>query len=227
MTLSLGSAGPGGAPGGQAGRWRMVPEVAAQLQGAGRGEPGGPEGGGGPGWAGGRRGGGPGGGAGGMGPPPDPGGAGSGGRGYALVSRIDQQAADGAIPGLDGLQLRDPHLGDRLHAAAHAAAVLHAASLHQLLYQRLHIDVEPLGGAEVRVAARVVEDDLTDALLHQLVVGGPHQGVVPDADQVLQDGEEVGLGRGVHHQVLHQLETLIHIVQLQPNIVEPLKTYQH
>ena len=135
-------------------------------------------------------------------------------------------------PRLDGLlQLRDPHLGldqlglgllalgdgglqPRLHTAARAAAVLHAASLHQLLYQRLHVDVEPFGGAEVRVAARVVEDDLTDALLDQLVVGGPHQGVVPDADQVLQDGEEVGLGRGVHHQVLHQLGTLIRIVRL-------------
>ena len=50
-------------------------------------------------------------------------------------------------------------------------------------------------------------------------------GVVPDADQVLEDGEEVGLGRGVHHQVLHQLETLIHIIQLQPNIVEPLSKF--
>ena len=112
-----------------------------------------------------------------------------------------------------------------LHAATNAASVLHPASLHQLLYQRLHVDVEPLCGPEVGVTARLVEDDLTDALLDQLAVGGPHQGVVPDADQVLQDGEEVGLGRGVHHQVLHQLETLIHIVQLQPNIVESLSKF--
>ena len=44
---------------------------------------------------------------------------------------------------------------------------------------------------------------------------------VPDADKVLQDGEEVRLGRGVHHQVLHQLKTLVDIVQLQSDIVKP------
>ena len=67
-----------------------------------------------------------------------------------------------------------------------------------------------------------MEDDLTDALLHQLVVGRPHQGVVPDTDQMLEDGEKVGLGRGVHHQIFNQLETFIDIVQLQSDVVEPL-----
>ena len=122
---------------------------------------------------------------------------------------------DRAAPGLDRLlQLRYPHLGlDQLSlgllplgdgslkagldAASHAAAVLHPASLHQLLYKRLHVDVEPL-----------VEDDLTDALLYQLVVCRPDQVVIPDADELLEDREEVGLALGVHHQV-HLLTKMI------------------
>ena len=146
---------------------------------------------------------------------------------------------DGASPRLDGLlQLGYPHLSlhqlglrllplcygglePSLDAAPHAAPVLHSASLHQLLYQRLHVDVEPLGGSKVRVAAGLVEDDLTDALLHQLVVGRPNQGIVPDADQMLEDREEVGLALGVHHQVLHQLKTLIDVIQLETDVIKP------
>lgn len=66
---------------------------------------------------------------------------------------------------------------------------------------------------------------MTDALLDQLVVGRPHQGVVPDTDEVLEDGEEVGLGRSVHHKIFDQLETFVNIVQLQPNVVEPLSKF--
>ena len=44
---------------------------------------------------------------------------------------------------------------------------------------------------------------------------------VPYADKVLQDRKEVRLGRGVHHQVLHQLKALVYIVQLQSDIVKP------
>ena len=44
---------------------------------------------------------------------------------------------------------------------------------------------------------------------------------VPDADKVLQHGEEVRLSRRVHHQVLHQLKALIHIIQLQSDVVKP------
>ena len=65
-----------------------------------------------------------------------------------------------------------------------------------------------------------MEDNLTDALLHQLVVGWPHQGVVPDADQMLEDGEEVGLALGVHHEVLHQLKTLVDVIQLETDVIK-------
>ena len=146
---------------------------------------------------------------------------------------------DGASPRLDGLlqlgyphlslhqlglrllPLRDSGLEAGLDAATHAAPILHPASLHQLLYQWLHVDVEPLGGSEVRVAAGFVEDNLTDALFNQLIVGGSHQGVVPDADQVLEDREEVGLALGVHHKVLHQLKTLIDVIQLETDVIKP------
>ena len=66
---------------------------------------------------------------------------------------------------------------------------------------------------------------MTDTLLHQLVVGRPHHGVVPDADEVLQDGEEVRLGRGVHHEIFNQLETFVDIVQLKSNVVESLSKF--
>ena len=44
---------------------------------------------------------------------------------------------------------------------------------------------------------------------------------VPDADKVLQDREEVRLGRGVHYQLRHQLKALVDIDQLQSDIVKP------
>ena len=75
---------------------------------------------------------------------------------------------------------------------AHAAVattttpVLHPAPPHQLLNQRLHVDVEPLGGPKVRVAARLVQDNLGDALLYQLVVGGSRLRVIAYAHQMLQ-----------------------------------------
>ena len=119
------------------------------------------------------------------------------------------------------MPLGDGGLETGLDAATHASPVLHPASLHELLYQRLHVYVEPLGGSEVGVAAGLVEDNLTDALLHQLVVGRPHEGVVPDADQMLEDREEVGLALGVHHQVLYQLKTLIDVIQLETDVIKP------
>jgi hypothetical protein len=72
------------------------------------------------------------------------------------------------------------------HAAVGAGAVLHAPALHQLLNERLHVNVESLGGAKVRVAARLVQHNLRDALLDELVVGGPRLGIVAYADKVLQ-----------------------------------------
>ena len=45
--------------------------------------------------------------------------------------------------------------------------------------------------------------------------------VLPDDQQMLHDGEQVGLGRGVGHRVPHQGEHLLHVVQLHPNVVEP------
>ena len=44
---------------------------------------------------------------------------------------------------------------------------------------------------------------------------------VPYTDKVLQDREEVRLGRGVHYQLRHQLKALVDIDQLQSDIVKP------
>ena len=45
--------------------------------------------------------------------------------------------------------------------------------------------------------------------------------VLPDDQQMLHDGEQEGLGRGVGHRVPHQGEHLLHVVQLHPNVVKP------
>ena len=53
-------------------------------------------------------------------------------------------------------------------------------------------------------------------------VARPDIDVVPDAHQVLEDWEEVGLGRGVHDGVLDELEALVDVVQVEPETVEAL-----
>ena len=55
-----------------------------------------------------------------------------GGRGGTLLAAFTRGLV--TAPGLDGLlQLRDSHLGDHLHAAARAAAVLHASGSTSML----------------------------------------------------------------------------------------------
>ena len=65
--------------------------------------------------------------------------------------------------------------------------LLNLPSVHQVVYQGLHVYFKPPVGTEIRITPRLVEHDLTDTLLNQLVVGGPHKVVVPDAEEVLQD----------------------------------------
>ena len=46
--------------------------------------------------------------------------------------------------------------------------------------------------------------------------------VIANAEEVLEDGEEVRLGRRVFDGVLDELEALVDVVQLEPDVVEPL-----
>ena len=67
-----------------------------------------------------------------------------------------------------------------------------------------------------------MEDNLANTLLNQLVVGGPHEVVVSDAEEVLHDGEEIGLGRGLSNSVTEQLEYFSNIIKIYPNVVKSL-----
>ena len=46
--------------------------------------------------------------------------------------------------------------------------------------------------------------------------------VIANAEEVLEDGQEVRLGRRVFDGVLDELEALVDVVQLEPDVVEPL-----
>ena len=50
----------------------------------------------------------------------------------------------------------------------------------------------------------------------------PDVNVIANAEEVLEDGEEVRLGRRVFDGVLDELEALVDVVQLEPDVVEPL-----
>ena len=47
--------------------------------------------------------------------------------------------------------------------------------------------------------------------------------VITDAQKVLKDGEEVRLCGRVFDGVLDELEALVDVVQLEPDVVEPLR----
>ena len=96
------------------------------------------------------------------------------------------------------------------------------SSVHQVVNQRLHINIKSPVGTEIRITSRFVEDNLADTLLNQLVVGGPHEVVVSDAEEVLHNGEEVGLGCGLSNGVTDQLEYFSHIIKIYPNVVKSL-----
>jgi hypothetical protein len=65
-----------------------------------------------------------------------------------------------------------------------------------------------------------VEDYLTDTLLYKLVVGWPHQAVIPYAGQVLQDREKVRLSGSVQYRFLQMHKTCIGIIKLDAGIVK-------
>ena len=46
--------------------------------------------------------------------------------------------------------------------------------------------------------------------------------VVTNAEKVLEDGQEVGLCGRVFDGVLDELEALVDVVELEPDVVEPL-----
>ena len=50
----------------------------------------------------------------------------------------------------------------------------------------------------------------------------PDVNVIANAEEVLEDGQEVRLGRRVFDGVLDELEALVDVVQLEPDVVEPL-----
>ena len=50
----------------------------------------------------------------------------------------------------------------------------------------------------------------------------PDLNVIANAEEVLEDGQEVRLGRRVFDGVLDELEALVDVVQLEPDVVEPL-----
>ena len=100
--------------------------------------------------------------------------------------------------------------------------LVNLSSVHQVVNQRLHINLKPPVGTEIRITPRFMEDNLANTLLNQLVVGGPHEVVVSDAEEVLHDGEEIGLGRGLSNSVTDQLEYFSNIIKIYPNVVKSL-----
>ena len=49
--------------------------------------------------------------------------------------------------------------------------------------------------------------------------------VIANAEEVLEDGQEVRLGRRVFDGVLDELEALVDVVELEPDVVEPLSEF--
>jgi hypothetical protein len=46
--------------------------------------------------------------------------------------------------------------------------------------------------------------------------------VISDANEMLKNGKQVRLGRRVLHRVLDELEALVDVVELEPDVVETL-----
>ena len=53
----------------------------------------------------------------------------------------------------------------------------------------------------------------------------PDVNVIANAEEVLEDGQEVRLGRRVFDGVLDELEALVDVVELEPDVVEPLSEF--
>ena len=67
-----------------------------------------------------------------------------------------------------------------------------------------------------------MKHNLGHTLLYEFVVGWSDLGIITDAKQMLEQGEQVGLCWSVQNHVLHQLKALVHIVQLQTDVIEAL-----
>lgn len=82
---------------------------------------------------------------------------------------------------------------------------------NELTNQGFDIDLESLRAAEIWITAASVQDDLRYALFDQLVIRRPDGGIVSDANEMLQDGQEVALGLSVQHGIRDQMEALLGI----------------